>query len=262
MPNPENVIVVIPLYTTSLDSNELLSLKRTADILARYRFAIVCPETLDLSPLNDILGNLDLITERFDDSYFKGVAGYNRLMLSTDFYKRFNAFDYMLICQTDVFVFSDKLMYWCEKGYDYVGAPWIASKRNLWNKALFELRNLLKKKKRSTAHFFKVGNGGFSLRKVATFDRIVHEQRENIDRISQNPNRHHHHIEDVYFSLVAPTLTKMTIPDYKEAVDFCIDRKPHIALKLNGNRLPFACHGFNKPKVWKFWQEMLKKFPS
>src|SRR5690606_31898493 len=120
-----------------------------------------------------------------------------------ELYRRFVAYEYMLICQTDVFVFRDELLQWCEKDYDYIGAPWIASKQHLLTKVLFQITNFFKsrKKKKSTAHFFKVGNGGFSLRKVQTMLKIVTDQKENIGYVSAHPNRHGHHIEDVYFSL-------------------------------------------------------------
>lgn len=253
------VVVVVPLYTTNLSDNDLMSLQRSIKILNNHTFAFICPESLDLSPLNDVINNTQHTVVRFDDSYFKGVSGYNKLMLSDIFYQKFMAFEYLLICQTDVYVFKDDLLKWCNKEYDYIGAPWLASKRNFLNKALFTLRNNFKKKKKSTDHFFKVGNGGFSLRKVAKMHEITTQQKENIKQVQGNRNRHSHHIEDVYFSLVAPTLTNMNIPDYKEAVDFCIDRKPHIGVKLNNNKLPFACHGFNKPKVQAFWQPYIEK---
>jgi hypothetical protein len=51
----------------------------------------------------------------------------------------------------------------------------------------------------------------------------------------------------------------MKIPDYREAVDFCIDRKPEMAVEINGGKVPFACHGFNKPKVSDFWKPLIDK---
>lgn len=255
----QTVAVVIPLYTTSLNSSDLLSLKRTVKVLGNHNFAFVCPEHLDLTPLEEVIGQLKYSVVRFNDDYFKNIQGYNRLMLSDIFYEKFTNYEYILICQTDVYVFSDELLHWCQKGYDYIGAPWIASNRNILNKVLFEIRNFVKKKKKSTAHFFKVGNGGFSLRKVEKMQEITTRQRENIKSLQEKGNRHNHHIEDVYFSLVAPTFTTVKIPGYKEAAGFCIDRKPDIALKINNNNLPFACHGFNKPKVTAFWKPILKK---
>lgn len=257
----QNAIVVVPLYTTNLSPDEIMSVKRSVAVLGSHPFAIVCPEGLDLAPIETLLPK-DYKTERFAPDYFKGVKGYNRLMLSEAFYKRFSDYEYVLICQADVFVFEDKLDYWCNKGYDYIGAPWIGSKRNIWNKALFSLRNFFKKenKKRSNAHLFKVGNGGFSLRKVSTMQRIVTQQQANIEAALKNPTSKNHHMEDIYFSLVAPkNIPGMKIPDYTEAAEFSFDRKPQIALKINNGKLPFACHGFNKPKVKEFWKPVFDR---
>lgn len=253
-------IVVMPIYTTNLSPEEILSVKRTAQMLGNYPISIVCPHGLDLSPLHTVFSPVTFTAERFDPAYFTGIKSYNRLMLSQELYARYSNYDYMLLCQADVFVFRDEFDFWCNKGYDYIGGPWIASKRTWWNITVFNIKNFFKKKKKSCRHFFKVGNGGFSLRRVATMERIVNEQRADIDHILENPNMHKHHIEDIYFSLVAPKkLPEMKIPDYKEALDFCFDRRPHIAYKLNNNRLPFACHGFNKSNVKLFWGPILKK---
>ena len=73
-------------------------------------------------------------------------------MLSSEFYRRFSKFEYILIYQLDAFVFKDQLNYWCKKGYDYIGAPW------------FEGFHLTK----TGVNIIGVGNGGFSLRRVKT----------------------------------------------------------------------------------------------
>ena len=85
-------------------------------------------------------------------------------------------------------------------------------------------------------------------------------RKKNIEE-AQRLKEFHRHVEDVYISLVAPMLIpEMKIPDYTEAVDFCIDRKPKEALKINKGNVPFACHGFNKPKVRDFWKPFIEKF--
>lgn len=256
----KKAVVVVPIYKTDLDDNEMLSLKRAVKMLYPHPFAIACPEHLDVTPLNSILAPVHYTLHRFEDSYFKGIAGYNRLMLSEVFYNSFSDYEYMLLCQTDVFVFEDQLNYWCDKGYDYIGAPWMASPQTFITKLLLNINNSFKKKKKTTEHFFKVGNGGFSLRKIATMQRIVSQQKENIERCLTNPNEFSHHVEDVYFSLVAPTLTEVKIPDYKEAAGFAIDRKPDLAMKLNKGQLPFACHRFYNRKVKDFWAPIIAKF--
>ena len=256
-----SVVVVVPIYTTRLRDEERLSLERTMAVLGHHPVAIVCPEGLDLAPLSSVFPGSGPQIERFEKKWFDGVAGYNRLMLSIDFYERFDSFDFVLICQTDVFVFDDRLMEWVARGYDYVGAPWIGSAATPWRKALRDLANLFRKKKKRHEHRFKVGNGGFSLRSVPTMLRIVRELRDDIDHELAHPSDQAYHVEDQYFSLVAPRKLQggMNIPEWREALDFCIDRRPLLGLRLNGGRLPFACHGFDKRNVRKFWRPLLEK---
>lgn len=251
-------IVVVPLYTAALGADDLLSLRRTVRMLGRHPLAIACPEGLDLTPLAPIFGGTLPRLERFEAGYFAGVEGYNRLMLSPGFYRRFADFEQLLVCQTDAYVFADRLDDWAARGHDYIGAPWIASPRNAWNIGLQRLTNVFRPVGKRDEHYFRVGNGGFSLRRVALMLRITEEQRDDIAQRLAHPGPDLLHVEDKYFSLVAPQrYPQMRIPDYREAVGFCIDRRPKLALQINGGQLPFACHGFNKRNVREFWQPLI-----
>lgn len=253
-------VVVVPLYTTALGEDDRLALTRCLAVLGRHPIAIVCPEGLDLSPLQPLLQAAAPMVERFAPDFFKGVEGYNRLMLWPGFYRRFAAYDYLLICQTDAFVFADRLDDWVARGHDYIGAPWIASPRNAWNRGLQRFTNLFRRVGKQEGHYFRVGNGGFSLRRVAMMLRITEEQQAAITHMLDHPKPDNLHVEDKYFSLVAPVrYPEMRIPDWREAVDFCIDRRPRLALAFNGGRLPFACHGFNKRNVRRFWQPIIAR---
>ena len=258
--NARNAVVVVPLYTTELPALERMALARNLRVLRRHPVAIACPAGLDLAPLGDALGPATPAIEHFPDACFDGVQGYNRMMLSEAFYARFEGYRHLLVCQTDAFVFADRLATWCAHDYDYIGAPWIASPRTRLNRALFRFNNLFRRRRKQDDYLFKVGNGGFSLRRVDTLLRIVREQREHIDHLLANPGDDDHHVEDRYFSLVAPTLLPgMRIPDYRAALDFCMDRRPALAMRLNQGRLPFACHGFNKRNVRDFWAPILRE---
>jgi hypothetical protein len=259
----KTAVVVVPVYKTDLGDNELLSLKRSLRVLANHPFAIACPEGLDLGPLLPLLQSVSYSVERFHPDFFKGLSGYNQLMLSEAFYQAFEEYAYVLICQMDVFVFEDRLQYWCEQGYDYVGAPWMASKQTFLNRLFLRINNAFKKRKKSTEHYFKVGNGGFSLRKTEAMLRAVRRRKEGLEQSAPELARWHPqniYIEDLYFSLVAPTLMPMRIPDYVKATGFCIDRKPELALKLNHGTLPFACHRFYDPKVGAFWKPIISPY--
>lgn len=257
----ETVRIVIPLYKTHLDQIERLSLCRSLSVLKNHAFSIVCPENLDLAPLELIFEGVNYDVRRFDPEFFNGIKGYNRLMLSSVFYEAFSDCKYILICQTDVFVFSDQLLSWCDKGYDYIGAPWIASSQNSLKRMLYAVEHFFTKKAKSSYHFFKVGNGGFSLRKVETMLQIVTQLKDKAEFFSEHRDERKYHQEDVFISVYAPTqIPHIKIPGYKEAVSFSMDRKPHLAYRLNRQQLPFACHGFNKSKVRDFWKPIILGF--
>jgi|SRR5690554_3075368 len=259
---PVLVKVIIPIYKNNLTESEILSLKRSFEILKQHHFSLICPENLDIQPILNFGKNNTIEVVRFPNEYFKSIEGYNRLMLSDFFYEKFLSVKYILICQTDVFVVKDNLKHWCSMNYDYIGAPWIGSKQNYYKRIIIKMTNTLKKvigkKLKGYKHLFKVGNGGFSLRNTTKHFNITSKNKELIEYYLKNKPAENYHVEDVFFSLKAPTLDKkFNIPDYITALNFAIDRKPKIALKLNNNKLPFAIHGFDKPKVRGFWKSKL-----
>ncbi|MBD8347001.1 DUF5672 family protein [Dysgonomonas sp. HGC4] len=258
------VKVVIPIYKVDLPSLYIKILQHNLNMLHKYIIVFICPVDLDISKLLLNFSTNKIEIERFDGIYFQGIEGYNSLMLSSSFYSRFSNTKYILICQTDAFVFRDELLFWCDKNYDYIGAPWIGSSNSFYNISLRKINNVIRrlkgKRARNWEHLFKVGNGGFSLRKVQLHFSIAKNYSEVIEEYLKDKNSIYH-VEDVFWSMKAPLLdSSFSIPDYKEAVSFAIDRKPEIAMELNGGNVPFACHGYDKPKVENFWKPLLAKY--
>jgi glycosyltransferase involved in cell wall biosynthesis len=251
--------VIFPVYQTNLSDMEQQTFSRNLETLKNHPVVLVCPEGLDVSLLQT--NHPALKIEFFPAEFFAGVEGYNRLMLYPPFYERFLDVDYILICQLDVFVFRDELQEWCNRPYDYIGAPWIATPRNsLIPKLNRFFGRLFGKKYPRDPIFYKVGNGGFSLRRTKRFYEISSRNQAVITSYLEATKQEIYATEDVFWSLKAPELDPdFRIPDYREAVAFAMDRKPDIAMKINGGMLPFACHGFNKPKVRKFWKPVLEQ---
>lgn len=256
------VKIIVPIYREYFGDLEEKSFRRCLDVLKDYQIVIVHPEGLDHS----FISKLDnrITAKSFSERYFANIEGYNELLLSSFFYESFLDTEYILIYQLDAFVFKDELKKWCDKGYDYIGAPWIATRPDslamkLFTKVAKKFRS--EKKKNREQIFFKVGNGGFSLRKTASHFAISKKQQEFIFDFLNEREKKIYFMEDVFWSLKAPEFdSNFKIPDYKEAVFFAIDRKPDLALKLTNNELPFGCHGINKPKVINFWKPILNKY--
>lgn len=144
--------IVVPVYKdfTDLLPNEILSLSQLGKILGRHPIVLVTHNGIDTTTYVNHLVSEDSTSvkiENFDQKYFNDIDGYNSLLLSTEFYKRFSSYNYILIYQLDAWVFRDELEYWCKKGYDYIGAPWFED----WGLGKSE-------------EFREGGNGGFSLR--------------------------------------------------------------------------------------------------
>lgn len=235
--------IVIPVYKSELSYNEKISFKSILKFYEPSDISLAIPENLVVC--DDLK---DIEQQKFDESFFKSVMSYNKLMLSKSLYQRYVDFDFILIHQLDAFMFSKDLEYWCKQGYDYIGAPWLKSNN--------PLNSLLKSKKLKARQpiFFKVGNGGFSLRKVETFLKF-YDKNESV--ISQYENHALYGIEDVFWSLIAPEYIEFKIPGYKEAARFCLDRKPKMGMRLTNGKLPFGCHGFEKSKTKSFWKRYI-----
>jgi hypothetical protein len=250
------LVVVVPVYRAILDPYEEISLRRTFQVLDGHHLVMVKPEGLDTSAIQARFPFAAV--ETFAPDYFRSIQGYNRLLLSAEFYARFLASEYLLVCQLDVFVFRDELAGWVERGYDYVGAPWLsrtaASARLHWLKmhlSKLVLGDQDKVYRYETRN--RVGNGGFSLRKVETHHRLSVEMRVHIDHYLRNQGTHHFH-EDIFWS-IEPSKKGFPhrTPSAEEALSFSFDINPGRLYALAGRQLPMAAHGWYKGKHLDFW---------
>lgn len=260
-----NNIVIIPIYKPTPEDTELRSLNQCLKILGRHDICLICPEGLDTSVYQDIFSSYhkELTVEYFDASFFKSVSGYNKLMLSESFYRRFIHKSYMLIYQLDAYVFRDDLDYWCAQGYDYIGAPWM--------------------KLNGEMDPINCGNGGFSLRnipafinlfshegKVLTFKGLclfhryrgpLHKPYYILTGLFGHKNKLKDFIdgervnEDLFYaSLKGKQKKSFKIPNTNIAMQFAFEEKPSLLYEKNGH-LPFGCHAWMKYEYETFWKK-------
>lgn len=242
--NSKKCVVVIPAYR-KLQPMELSFLENGLIKTEGFEQVIVAP--LDLK-IDESFGKLrSLRVERFPNHFFEDIEGYNRLMISTDFYSRFTDFEYLLIHQSDVYLFKNELDYWCNQSYDYIGAPWyktsVFKKGNLHAWLYHNLwQPLLVRKRKNGWLTNKVGNGGLSLRNIAAALKTLKLCPADLFNTYWNANYHDYN-EDVFWSIEAPKINReFRIPKWKTALKFAIEWEPHHAMtELNGE-LPFGCH--------------------
>jgi hypothetical protein len=253
----EQLAILVPVYRSVIDPQETVSLESTFRVLGRHHLVMVKPEGLDTSALEARFPFKAV--ETFEPSYFASIRGYNRLLLSTEFYQRFLGSAFMLICQLDVFVFRDDLARWVAAGYDYVGAPWVSKTevsvrihqlKMLLSQRLFGVEDKVYRYETRN----RVGNGGFSLRKVETHHRLSVEMKDAIDHYLRHQGTHHYH-EDIFWS-IEPSKRGHAhrTPQVAEALTFSWDINPDRLYAMSGRRLPMAAHGWYKGRHLAFWE--------
>jgi hypothetical protein len=218
----------VPTYKEELSDAEKISLTQLKAVLGQqYDIYFICPMSLNSEYLS-VFKN-----ERFEDKYFSSIEGYNRLMLSECFYSRFKMYEYMLIYQLDAFVFEDRLLEFCNYGYDYIGAPWITG---------------LSLKMENGYKYVNVGNGGFSLRRIKACLSLVHIHKDELKTYEDN--------EDKFFAVHMGG--DFNVAPIDIALQFSFEREVRECYKLNNYCLPFGCHAWEKYD-WGFWQPILKE---
>jgi hypothetical protein len=183
MPSPPlvlpSVAVVISLsHRTNYTPDEEIAFRHVRRYLGRYDKYALMPESHSaVYP--------DLIPKRFPDRFFGSARAHADLLLSPQFYEAFADYEFLLLYHLDALVFSDQLEEWCAAGYDYIGAPWLVSP--------------------DMAHIKepKVGIGGFSLRRVSSFLRVLNSRRYFVD-----PDEYWRQ----YSARMAPVLRTLNMP--------------------------------------------------
>jgi len=183
-------VVVIPAYRARPGVLEAAFVRQSLRQLAGHPGAWVLPQSLDARPYQDLAPQLSV--ERFADEFFRGIAGYNRLMLSPAFYDRWVGFDSVLICQTDALVLRDNLDEFLLDPSDYIGAPLRAD--NELPRFYFPGAGRLMRAAPWLVPSVRplVGNGGLSLRRVEAFRSLLRRERVRV--------RLWRLYEDLYFS--------------------------------------------------------------
>jgi hypothetical protein len=124
-----------------------------------------------------------------------------------DFYLIFEDYRYVLVYETDAWVFKDELDFFCGKNLDWIGAPWPHQED-------------------------KVGNSGFSLRKVSKMLELTGKHKFNFESVRGNC--------DTWFCLTHGK--EMDIADLETAVNFSVENMSPKYKNLIKD-IPMGMHG-------------------
>lgn len=234
----EDVVIIVPIYKATLDITEKVSLRQLFRVLGKYHICFILPP--DVRCEYEELKNQKYDIKYYSAHFFLDAKCYSKLLLSEEFYKDFSAFEYMLIYQLDAFVFSDRLMEFVRMGYDYIGAetPLVYWPYNRC----------------------RVGNGGFSLRRVDAMLRLLARKNEIIalinERIPQEDRQAFFDTEDEFISYGATELPDFVFKfaGYATAREFSIEYNIDGIYRDLSIHVPFGCHRWHRYNFEKWWK--------
>jgi hypothetical protein len=211
-------------------------------------------------------------TKKFDDRYFGSVQAHTKLMLSSGLYQAFSNYRFILIYHLDALVFSDQLEEWCDREFDFIGPPWIKDDAAPY-RGFSPIEG-------------RVGNGGFSLRKVESFLKVIHSKKRyksppqlkaayfesralhqivwNIPKfllkclghrnsVQFEMSIHRFNEDDFWASRAVHYYPEFNIAPVETALGFAFECLPRTCFKKNNHQLPFGCHAWKKydPSFWE-----------
>jgi len=270
----KKVCIVIPLYNEKLNPYEEISLLQCLRILGKHDIYITHPKKKNIQLTGEFTKNpANIHFKSFPGKYFRSPQTYNRLLTSKKYFYAFRDYEYILMYHPDAFVFKDELADWCEKGYDYIGAP------------MYEYDGTI-----HPSEYLGIGNGGFSLHKTKSAIKVLSSMRRVYSiagllkwylkynwkgRIRYLPyfirvflglaGRSHYLFnylrlnEDVFWGVLVPkAFSWYRVPEFKEAIQFSMEYNCKKLYIENGEKLPFGCHQWYKGEFLEFWHEKIE----
>jgi hypothetical protein len=221
--------IIIPVYRAWLSPQEKISFLRLKQLIQQDVF-LVAPEGLELVEYLKFWPEISC--ERFDASFFVSISSYNRLMLSSELYSRFESrFEWMLVHQLDVFLFHANFQKFCGMQYDYFGAPWVPSQLvhpRLSNGYLLKVFGAQ----------ITVGNGGLSLRRISSTMGLLKSKRLLAENWLVN--------EDAFYAYCGEISKDFKVCPLDVAAHFAFEKEPELLYEMNGKSLPLGCHAYLK----------------
>jgi len=264
----ERVCVIIPIHAEKPKPYELISFEQCFKILHQHPIIVVAPKGLNLDAYKNVVPKFEAIF--IHPKWQSNIRWYNKLKRSKFFYNLFTNYEFLLTYELDAFVFRDELEHWCNKGYDYIGAPWFVGYSNPL----------------PSAPFLRVGNSGFSLRKIKPIQHVLKSWfYKNPYDYENGPVRlfkaylkvpyrwlmslggenytiqnNYPGYEDKFFSEAVPAKFKnFKVATIEEAMKFSFEVKPEHLYELNNKQLPMGCHAWWRYNL-NFWRPFIEEF--
>ncbi len=217
--------MVVPIYRSTLSPLESFTLNHSLrQLRPGRRVVFIGPENLDLTvyraecaPLlrdggGQISGDIEYMP--FAPASFASILGYSRLLTSAPLYRAFAGHEFMLVLQTDALLLRDDLDAWCQRPFDYVGAPWPDGVEIMVN--LDRCTGPASQRVKAM-----VGNGGFSLRRNRACIELLQEFPQALDYFQRSGSN-----EDLFFGVLGSLSTRFVLPNEMTAALFARELQP------------------------------------
>lgn len=207
--------VAIISHKEELCGNDEKSFIRCLDVFSKKRhIKVIIPNNISTEYYEKYGDIIEIV--KVDKKWLSSSEEYNAMCCNKDFWNLFHEYEYVLIYQTDCWVFEDKLDYFVSLCFDWYGAPW-------------------------THHNDTVGNGGFSLRKASKMIEITSKYQFNWDSLWG--------AEDTWFC--QKHKNELNTCDLDTACNFSIENPQRKYLNLIKD-IPMGFHG---KQMKRFWDE-------
>ena len=261
--------VVTPIYKPSLDQDEALALAHNLKTLDQSPWILIHPPSNRslIEAIRRQHPHIFITSIELEAHHFGSIESYNKMLLSSFFYRQFEPYTHILIAQLDTLIFANHLSDWLALGYAYLGSPWYLGIDN----------------PKQPLQWLGGGNGGLSLRHVQAslevlarprwlyraIRRYEHQSlpgewlraelralRQLLERSngrSSTPKMY----EDLFWSFIAPRIyPAFSVAPPEIAIDFAWELYPREHYEQFG-QLPFGCHAWQRYDR-AFWIDILR----
>lgn len=248
------VCIVVPLHKEELTEYEKISLQTIQKhFIHEKKFLITYSENkFDIPNFEKKIFNRD---------YFKSVDTYNNLCVSIDFYKNFQDYKYILICQLDVIVIKNEILKYIDDKISYIGAPtgkknpFFRKNKRLWARRYFcnggfSLRNVndfINTLESNRIRFplnllvvYECMKSGFFKFFILYFKTLFYKKKFKGEFFAKN----FYLKEDTFWTYFSTLFNDdFRLPTLKQSTSFSFDGDPYFYYKKNKKNLPMALHG-------------------
>ncbi len=233
----DRIVTLIPIYMEELSGNDRSSLEEVCEKLQDIQIEFIAPANLDCKWYRETYPSVQV--KSFEYWNKQSLQDYNDLLMTPEFYREFEEYEYIFIFQTDArFLGTEKqLISFVNKGFDYIGAPWGRDGMRFIKRVIPGAGHSKLLRKLEGEVIARVGNGGVSLRRVSAMIRFLENHKKELSEWSK--------AEDLFIGYYGAKHPKsISLADVETAYSFAMEIDMEESIKAG--KVPMAVHKWEK----------------